>query len=182
MSGVDVRNIAVEAYGKGLALDTSKGSDRVNTTDGREISSIKTGVLFEPDIPANPRIMVPEMRPGQFWDAAGSTLYNPLDSDPKVEAVLGKKTYKAIPRDNTPDQFKLQIAEMQSKIDQLTGIITGMASTSQNTAVKETEAVESDGTSMTELRAKAKSLGIKAPFGTSKEQLITLIAEAETNA
>jgi hypothetical protein len=79
-----------------------------------------------------------QIQPGQRVGGRGTTIYNPLRSDPRVEAVLGELRYKAKPREDTPDALKLKMAQQQeafnvqiaaltAKVESLTRVVAGEA-------------------------------------------------------
>jgi len=54
--------------------------------------------------------------PGQSWSRDNTTCYNPLPSDPRVESVLGKRTYKEVPKSNKMAELEQEIAELKKMI------------------------------------------------------------------
>lgn len=70
--------------------------------------------------------------PGQVWDKNGTTLYNPLRSDPKVEAVLGEFRYHEKEREDTPDAMRLKLKQMEAKLAQFTELLAGKMELAQD--------------------------------------------------
>lgn len=74
--------------------------------------------------------------PGQQWSVDGTTCYNPLQSDPRVEAVLGKKVYRETVKVDRVGELEAQLAELRNIIVRggLQADASGSEQTSADTA------------------------------------------------
>jgi len=119
--------------------------------------------------------------PGEFIGGRGTTVYNPLRSDPRVEAILGKEKYNPKAPEDTPQALKLELEALKNKLESMTQIMGArLTDTPQKISVS-VEDVKTDDEpnsrgiedfSMLELREVAKASNIKVPVGTKKVDLI----------
>jgi hypothetical protein len=122
----------------------------------------------------------PQM-PGQRWNRTRTTLYNPKDSDPRVEAIRGEKRYKAkddplsanAMRHTLEDQ-QATIKSLQKQIDMMAAAITGKQEENNVQEVADVSKL-----SFIEKRKLAKVKGLSVPRGTKDEELTEILENAE---
>lgn len=62
--------------------------------------------------------------PGQQWDASGTTLYNPLPSDPRVERILGERRYNERVQEDSTAAMRIRLKEMEDKLAHVTELLS----------------------------------------------------------
>ncbi len=75
-----------------------------------------------------------QIHPSQHWGQSGTTLYNPLRSDPKVEAIYRKEVYTEKEVAGGLNEHQRKIEELTAQVEQLTRILTGNKTAERNTA------------------------------------------------
>ena len=66
-----------------------------------------------------------QVHPSQHWGQNGTTLYNPLRSDPKVEKIYGKEVYTEAEVAGGLNEHQRKIDELTAQMEQLTKILGG---------------------------------------------------------
>jgi len=133
-----------------------------------DAGGIIPGVFSAADVAQQPIL------PGQRIMGKGTTVANPLRSDPRVEAVLGEKRYREKAPESSPNQMKIEVERLKNMVEMLL-MQKGddaMASTVEKPPAPQYDDDFEDKT-MQELKGIAKSVGVKCPIGLSKDEIIS---------
>ena len=109
-----------------LFMEKNKGGESV---PGQAINQLKNTMEYDPNAGdaqtasgAKAQREAPKL-PGSWWDHGGTTQFNPLPSDPRVEAILGVKKYKAAISKESPEAQQLKIATLEQQVAMLTTLV-----------------------------------------------------------
>jgi hypothetical protein len=116
---------------------------------------------------------------GQTIMGKGTTIANPLRSDPRVEAVLGKQEYKVKKDNDSPDQQSLKIARLENMVEALLKERGQVAVAASITAPRAEYEDDFDGMALQDLKTIAKQIGVKCPVGLEKEEIIARLRKAK---
>jgi len=96
---------------------------------GNTLNQIKTSVSYDSKVGDSHTANADKAQretvklPGTFWDHQGTTCYNPLRTDPRVEAILGERKYKEQISKDSPDDMKLKIEQLAQQVATLTALL-----------------------------------------------------------
>jgi hypothetical protein len=155
--------------------DTTRAFSAAVGSGGGNQADIVSGTLTQGkfDMRENPKT---GQRPMHFLqNGTPTTIMNPRRSDPKVEAVLGKKEYKVKARPASFDAQNIRIAELENQLKTMMTLMAGAIGKQE--APQEAPQTTEDSRSYRDIQAAAKELSI--PANQPKETLLAAIKEAE---
>lgn len=150
------------------------GEERASNLNDIEMSSTYADIHgIVPGVFTSANVEQQGLLPGQRIMGMGTTVANPLRSDPRVEAVLGEKRYKEKAPETSPNQMKIEIQRLNNIVETLLKQSgnDAMAATVQDEPKPEHDD-DFDEKNLQELKAIAKSVGVKCPPGLTKDEII----------
>lgn len=120
--------------------------------------------------PVNANLMYDPTK--QYVGGRGTTVYNILPSDPRMEAIYGERKYKERPREGDPNVQKAEIDELKNKVEMLTNLLA------KKVEDKDTKSDSAVDMPYTELLARAKEIDPSLKGRPKAIDLKAIIADA----
>jgi hypothetical protein len=157
------------------ARQTLKGGEEPG---GANLSDIHVSATYAdaggiiPGVASSADVAQQSLMPGQRITGKGTTVANPLRSDPRVEAILGEKKYHTKEPAVSQDKMRLEIEQLKNMVEILLRQQGKDAVAAEIRAEPPKFDDDFEEKSYQELKSLAKQLGLKVPVGITSEEII----------